>query len=279
MSSKKFFCIRGYMKSGTNWVCRILNQHPDIDCIGEFHWETFFRTLQQNVSNVAPQRRERIDSVVRPELELMVKRCLESLARPDTNWIGDRTPTTIAPVVMTEAPHIVVVRDFRDVIVSRMFHLYNHPRVTSVFDNFPQMKKRLDQFQQNRWHFRDHPEQLLDNEEIVRDSAREWSEFLDSDLETCRDNAELPVLHVSYEQLHANFESESNRLFAALGLKAPDISNEVRPGHEVENPDQPNRKGQIGDWKNYLNDNAKRWIQAEAGTHLQRLGYIQSADW
>lgn len=267
------------MKSGTNWVCRILNQHSAVDCIGEFHWETFFRTLDQNIGNVAPQRRERLATAIRPELELMVQRCLQSLARPDATWIGDRTPTTIDPVVIQNAPQIVVVRDFRDVIVSRMFHLYNHPRVTTVFDQSPLMKRRLEQFQHNRWYFRDYPDQLLDHEEVVRDSAREWSEFLDSDLETCRNHPELPVVQVKYERLHTDFATETARMFETLGLEVPQIQANLRPGHAVENPDQPNRKGQIGDWKNYFNDEVKGWVQSEAGEHLLRLGYIKSADW
>lgn len=269
------------MKSGTNWVCRILNQHPEIHCIGEFHWENFFRTLDRNVQNVAPRRQPRLNDVVRPQLEQMVQRCLTEMARPDASWIGDRTPTTIEPVVISNAPHIVVQRDFRDVIVSRMFHLYNHPRVTNVFENFPEMKRRLEQFEKNRWYFRDHPTELLDNETIVRDSAREWCQFIDSDRQTSQQHPETPILFVKYEDLHTEFSTSVATLMEFLELSPVDISKDLTPGHDAENPDEANRKGQVGDWRNYMRDDVRAWIQEEAGDHLQSLGYIESsrADW
>jgi len=126
--SFRFFCIRGYMKSGTNWMCRLLNQHPDVHCIGEFHWETFYRALHQNVQRIAPRRRKQLEKTVRVYLEQMIRNSLIELSGGSASVIGDRTPTTIEPVVMA-VPHIVMERNFRDVIVSRMYHLFNNHSV------------------------------------------------------------------------------------------------------------------------------------------------------
>lgn len=279
MNEQNFFCIRGYMKSGTNWLCRILNCHPDIDCIGEFHWESFYQALDQNVANIAPKRRQTLDEAVRPELEQMVRRSLSKLATPSARWIGDRTPTTIAPIVISDAVHFVAVRDFRDVIVSRMFHLYSHPRVTGVFDKYPEMKQRLTQFEANPWYFREHPEELIDNEEIVRTSAREWKQFLMSDQETIVNNSKLKVLRIKYESLHLNFAQQADQMFNSLELDTPTLPSAVRPGHAEEKPNALNRKGQVGDWENYLGAEAKRWINEELSDQLQELGYIQSIQW
>ena len=256
-----------------------MNAHPEIDCIGEFHWESFFHALDQNVARIAPKRRQMLDDSVRPELEEMVRRSLARLAKPSANWIGDRTPTTIAPIVISNAVHFVAVRDFRDVIVSRMFHLYSHPRVTGVFEKYPEMKNRLGKFEADPWYFREHPQELVDNEEIVRTSAREWKQFLISDQETISTNPDLKVVQIKYETLHEEFESCVNQMFAMLDLELPTLPDAVRPGHTQETPNALNRKGQVGDWKNYLEGQAKGWINDELQEPLQELGYIQSVEW
>ena len=279
MNQQNFFCIRGFMKSGTNWICRILKSHPEVDCIGEFHWESFYRALDQNIARIAPKRRETLDHAVRPELEQMVRRSLTKLSTKPALWIGDRTPTTIDPVVISDAVHFVAVRDFRDVIVSRMFHLYSHPRVTGVFDKYPKMKTRLEKFEANPWYFRDNPNELVDNEEIVRTSAREWKAFLHSDRKTIEANPKLEILKVKYESLHQDFDGQVKQMFDLLGLSVPDLPDSVRPGHAEEKPNSLNRKGEVGDWRNYLNDQTKRWINDELLDELMELGYVQSIQW
>lgn len=269
------------MKSGTNWVCRLLKSHPAIDCVGEFHWETFFHALDGNVANIAPSRQRSLDDAVRPELEAMVQRCLVKLANDNAGLIGDRTPTTLAPVILSDAPQIVIVRDFRDVIVSRIFHLYNHPRVTHVFNRFPEMQIRLEKFQQNPWYFCDQPHELLANEEIVRDSAREWAAHQQSDRDTVLANRNLAVKFIRYEELHADFERQALSLFDFLDVRPEQLQfpAALRPGHDRENPNHLNRKGVVGDWRNYMTEPARRWINAGAGEELMRLGYIRSTDW
>ena len=39
------------------------------------------------------------------------------------------------------------------------------------------------------------------------------------------------------------------------------------------------RKGIVGDWKNYMTDQARVWIREEAGEELIRQGYADSLDW
>ncbi len=269
------------MKSGTNWVCRLLKSHPDIDCVGEFHWETFFQALERNVANIAPARQQVLDNTVRPELESMVKRCLVRLADINAVLIGDRTPTTIAPVILSDAPQIVVVRDFRDVIVSRMFHLYNHPRVTQVFNRYPEMQFRLEKFQQDSRYFFDHSQELLANEEIVRDSAREWATHQQRDRDTVQAHRNLAVKFIRYEELHADFERQVTGLFDFLELPSSQaqIPEALRPGHATENAHRLNRKGVVGDWRNYMTEPARQWINQEAGEELIRQGFISSTDW
>ncbi|MEM9412913.1 MAG: hypothetical protein AAGA30_17510, partial [Planctomycetota bacterium] len=135
----------------------------------------------------------------------MVKRCLVKLSNQGTTWIGDRTPTTVAPLVIREAPHFVMLRDFRDVLVSRMFHLYNHPRVTTVFDRSPDLAEKLQKFQDDAWHFNKHPEKLITEESLVRDSAKDWKAYLKQDADTFLQFPELSAKRIKYEELHQEF--------------------------------------------------------------------------
>ena len=271
-NSFQFFCIRGYMKSGTNWMCRLLNQHPYVHCIGEFHWETFYQAAKENVDRIAPKRRTGLETTLGKQLEQFVRNSLVELCGQSKGIIGDRTPTTISPIVM-QAPHIVMQRDFRDVIVSRMFHLFNNPRVTGIFDRSDVMANRLKEFQADCWYFQKNPEQLLDCQELVRDSANEWAQHLKSDRTTAADNPDLPVLFVQYEDLHSQFESKLAEVFSFLDLEVPSqIPESLHPGHSQENPNQLNRKGQVGDWKNYVNEKILNWITDAAGDELSNHG-------
>ena len=60
---------------------------------------------------------------------------------------------------------------------------------------------------------------------------------------------------------------------------ADSVPDRLQPGIDEERPNEFNRKGQIGDWKNYVNDQVRDWINAEAGEELRRQGYIDSLDW
>ncbi len=279
MNTQKFLCIRGYMKSGTNWLGRVLNCHADICCIGEFHWHTFFQALNANVVRIAPKRRQWLENTVGLQLHDMVRKSLVALADTKAEWIGDRTPTTLAPVVIPEAHHFIMVRDFRDVIVSRMFHLYNHPRVTTLFDRIPSLRQGLENFQRDPWFFHEFPDQLLRCEEVVRDSAREWKAFLEADRETIQNVPGLNVMQVQYEQLHRQFEPIVEKIFGFLGLSVPTMDPAVLPGQTKEDPNALRRKGQVGDWRNYIDATIKQWINEEVFDDLQRLGYVDSLDW
>lgn len=60
---------------------------------------------------------------------------------------------------------------------------------------------------------------------------------------------------------------------------ASDVPDQLRPLKE-ERPNEFNRKGAVGDWQNYLlTDDAKSWVNDEAGEALRRFRYIQSSQW
>jgi len=116
---KKFFCIRGYMKSGTNWLGSLLSSHMDIDCVGEFHWQEHIAPFNRAIRTLPIYQADPdLGRELRNEAEDLVKRMMVSKAYPEAKLIGDRNPHTIEPIVLRGAPHICIVRDGRDVLVS-----------------------------------------------------------------------------------------------------------------------------------------------------------------
>jgi len=283
VSERKFFCIRGYMKSGTNWVCRLLNLHPEVHSSGEYHWSKYFQTYQRN--NAIFRNLANIEAdggPIRAELELMIRRVMDKLAPAEAKFIGDRTPHMIHPVVIRNAPHISVVRDCRDIIVSRMYHYFNFPNISNYFERWPARESIRRQFVKDPWYFHKSPRLLLADEAFVRQTARQWKQYLVQDRNTIKCHPKLPVKIVKYEELHENLRPQAVALVRFLGAdpsKLPKIPGHLMPGHREEKPNSFNRKGVVGDWKNYIDPKVASWIHDEAGDELILQGYVGSKNW
>ena len=283
IDDKRFFCIRGYMKSGTNWVCRLLNLHPDIFCTGEYHWEHFFKAYQKMMDTyVTLERSEKHDPIIRKNMEASIRKSMIEMSPPSARVIGDRTPHTIHPVVIRKAHHIAITRDCRDIVVSKMFHYHNVPRVFGFFNRFPKMREIRETFKKDPWLFQKNPELLLSNEHFVRETARQWVEYQVADRNTKANHPDLPVRLVKYEDIHADVEGQLSSMFEFLELDpglAKEIPEALTPGIKKESPDQFYRKGAVGDWRNYMTKQARQWINEEAGNELLRQEYITSLNW
>jgi len=271
------------MKSGTNWLASLLGSHAEIDCVGEFHWQNIVGPTNFAVQNLPVLlENPKIAKQIRDDIERLTKKALIAKAHPDAKLIGDRTPHTIQPVVLRRTPHICIVRDGRDVLVSRAFHLYNNPETHRLFERFPDLDTLRRRFVADPWFFKNNPEHLLRNETMVRESARWWKEHLESDRLAQIRHPNLPVYKVKYEDLHADVEKERKKLFKFLRVKprlAAKIEGNLKPGFSEERPNEFLRKGKVGDWKNYFSDDQKAWFNDEAGEELQEQAYITGSDW
>ena len=270
------------MKSGTNWLGSLLSSHEEISVVGEFHWHTVVATFNENQNTLSIFHDDALKEKSRQHLEEMIQRNLVDHAEPTATVIGERTPHSLVPVTMRAVPHISIIRDGRDVLVSRAFHLYNSPEVTGLFDRLPEMAANLEAFKKDAWFFHKNPEQLLCHEVMVKDSIRWWKSHLDSDEEAVTFYPKLPVRFVKYEDLHHDTQGERAKLFEFLDVdpkRAAKIEGHLKPGFEEERPAKFLRKGVVGDWKNYFTDQTKEWFKEVAGEHLIKYDYADSMDW
>lgn len=282
MNNKRFFCVRGFMKSGTNWLGSLLNSHEEISCNGEFHWQEVVAQFNKNLQTLPLYRFPDYQEKSRQHFEEFIRRTMIDRADPEATVIGDRTPHTIVPVALRNVPYISIIRDGRDILVSRVFHLYNVPEVTGLFDRIPAMAETFQKFKQDPWHFQKHPEELLCHEEVVRTSVRWWRDHLKRDEDTVTQFPKLKVRFVKYEDLHRDTVGERKKLFEFLDVdpkRAAKLTGDLKPGFKKERPSEFNRKGAVGDWKNYFTDQSKQWFKEEGGETLIQYGYEASLDW
>src|SRR5215211_2785725 len=121
MAAAQIFFLRGMQKSGTKWMGNLLNLHPRILCRGEYHF---------GVLDDAIKRWHQINGLTRSlgeaatqNLTAFIERSVTSNpSKPDIVWFGDRTPGEIDRGVLPDAPRIFLLRDGRDILVSRTYH-------------------------------------------------------------------------------------------------------------------------------------------------------------
>ena len=277
MGSRRYFCVRGFMKSGTNWLGTLLSSHQDISVVGEFHWQTLFNQFKKQFDNLPIyQINDALGPFVMQELQSLFQKGLDQLADPSASLVGDRTPTTIEPLIFEDTPTVSIIRDGRDVLVSRAFHLHNYPDVHRLFKRIPRMGRDHESFKADPWFFKKNPERLLRHELMVRESVRWWKEHLERDQQTIEQHPNAKIEFVKYEDLHADTFQVRKRLFEFLDVdpdKATKIEGVIAPGFANESPNEFLRKGKVGDWKNYFTDEVNQWFVEEAGETLERFGY------
>lgn len=270
------------MKSGTNWLGSLLSSHESISVVGEFHWQDVVMTFNDNLARQPVYRSDEAKEKARRNFERMIRQIMVETAEDGAMVIGERTPHTIIPIPIRNVPHISIIRDGRDVLVSRAFHLYNQAEVHRLFQRIPAMAETHKKFQQDPWYFQKHPDQLLCHEVMVRESMTWWREHLKLDEQAVEIYPKLKVRFVKYEELHRNTKGERKKLFEFLDVdpaQAAKIKGDLKPGFKSERPSEFLRKGAVGDWNNYFTEETKAWFKEEAGEQLIQYGYETSMDW
>lgn len=287
----RFGFLVGIGKSGTNWAGSLLNLHPRLLCDGEFHFQYFFDAYRQFVGSPwLVGSRHAVGVAARAGLEDLVRRGMLAIAggKPTANWLIDRTPRPFE-VFLPEAPHLYIMRDGRDLLVSFTFHQLRSrgpehfpPEVREWYRGF------WEAFQRNPACVTPADPGLLGEEQWVRYHARRWATQLRQDISQISVAAQFQrptrTLILRYEDLHADPDRWRSRMYAHFDVdpaEAALLSRESKTAPEFGREDRASfyRKGEVGDWKNYASDNFRRWFREEAGDVLIEHAYESSDAW
>lgn len=246
------FFVVGQPRSGTTWLMRLLNSHPEILCLGEGRFfgrdwrEPQMRKLpvnkqpsslynalssseylrfwvERSVWSKDKDPDEHINNLTRMAIDYFMTRKLSETGK---RIVGDKTPLLTPNVVREiselypEAKVIHIIRDGRDQAVSLMHYLWNTARSEGgLYHVEPEELEK-------RNVYRKAPQELLETgegiftEERLRRMATNWSDRVAKNSRDGRTLLGGNYTEVRYEDLLARPEEEAERLLKFLGARA-----------------------------------------------------------
>jgi hypothetical protein len=280
------FIVTGVTKSGTTWLQRMLDSHPQIACGGESKLNVFLTQLGPALRayNEALQKTNAKiykDEAVYQEIgraqavAIMQYLFLDRLGAvrhaaaaagkgAGLKWIGDKDPDykrelTSWRAILPEMRMVSTTRDGRDCYVSLWFHLYPEREPLAA---------------ENRADFLGR----------IKGHAATWRDTM---VKFQKDADDHPGRHfaIRYESLLEDAQGEMARLFEWFGCQADDAtvaqvvaSNtfSVASGGRAPGEADPRsflRKGIAGDWKNHFDAECNALYCEVAGEALAAAGY------
>jgi len=280
------FIVTGVTKSGTTWLQRLLDSHPEVACGGE-------SKLNVLLTQLAPAIREYNAALTKTNEKIYKEQAVyQTLGQPQLltamqyffldrlsavqqaaqaagktsalRWVGDKDPDYKRALntwraILPEARIITTTRDGRDCYVSLWFHLYPD-RAPLAAENRADFLGRI-QGHATTW----------------RDTMTKFQ----------KDAAEHPGRHFSirYERMLEDTAREMAALFDWLGCDPSGLTVDevvrrnsfqaLSGGREPGEADAQSflRKGIAGDWMNHFDEECNARYCEVAGEALAAAGY------
>jgi hypothetical protein len=279
--SRQLFFVAGAPKSGTTWLQRLLDAHPEIMCAGEGHFVDKLAPLLRTAFSEYNQHQKLVSERVyegnpyykgltgkQLDLVTVILAGMIMAGRPidqKVRCIGDKTPRYTLHLddlrrVFPTAKFIHIVRDGRDVVISTCYHVLRTGDDKVFQKDAGNFYKWVAQFT-NAW----------------ANNVRAAEKFGQAQGDS--------FLQVRYEDLHDQPAEVIGRLLAFLGVddsaeliarcqesaSFEKLSGGRKPGEEKAQAFM--RKGAVGDWRNHFDDRALEIFERSAGNLLRRMGY------
>ena len=317
--STPVFFVLGQQKSGTTWLMRILDSHPEILCKGEgrffgadWRQKSLMRRdarrppsslynavldaeylklwIERSVWSRNDDAGEHLDNLTRMAIDYFLT---GELLKTGKRMVGDKspllTPETIREVaeIYPEARVVHIIRDGRDAAVSAVHHSWNFGKAQEKSAGIS--AKRI-AYRRDRQELREAGESMFAGNSLGK-MATEWNARVGK---TIIDGPALlgeNYAEVRYEDLLERPHEEVRRLLGFLGAKADEETvrrcvstasfEKLSKGRErgEEDPSSFFRKGIAGDWRNVFTEEDRRVFKQAAGELLIELGYEKDLEW
>lgn len=312
------FFVLGQQKSGTTWLMRILDAHPEILCNGEGRFfgggwrqkglkkradvqrppssllyalldaEYLRLWIERSVWSRDGSAAEHLDNLTRMAADYFLR---AELIKSGKRLVGDKspllTPETMEEVgrIYPEARVIHIIRDGRDSAISAAHHSWNFGNAAKDHLTLA----RRDAYRRDPEGMRERGESIFAPGQLEK-LASDWNSRVGRAVE------DGPVLlgdnyaEVRYEDLVERPERQVGRLLAFLGADAGEgaVRRCVEAGsferlskgrsRGQEDPSSFFRKGVVGEWSNVFTEEDKVIFEREAGDLLVGLGYERRGD-
>jgi hypothetical protein len=312
LSRPPIFFLVGQAKSGTSWLMRTLNAHPEVLCRGEgrFFYRSYKdKSMLRTSTRIQPSslyaafldadylsawidrsvwtREHDKEEELRRIIGAAIRQIFsERLAETGKRIAGDKT-TFYGPEILAETHEICpeakivhIIRDGRDVAVSWMYHVRNHGHEHGGILSAEELER-----------MENYADVGMFTEERLREIASSWRINVTQAMDDGPKLFGKNYAEVRYEDLLERPEEGVGRLLSFLDANASKQSvqrcvekasferwTKGRTRGE-EDPSSLLRKGITGDWKNVFNAGDKEIFKDEAGDLLVQLGYENNLDW
>jgi hypothetical protein len=282
IAAKDILVVAGTAKSGTTWVQRMLDTHPEIYCPGEGKFGTLVGGLVKAVTDynrILTHANQAVysgdayyvpwdDDHIAAAVQFLLALAWAGSRHKDlaaVRYIGDkdtdyqRTIEVWRDRLLPDARFVHVIRDGRDTAVSNVFH-----RARS--------EGRPADFRSARFR------------EFLEGYARDWAAGVRRMRDAFRERPDR-CHEVRYEDLLAEPEVKAGGILAFLGVDdrpevvarivAENAFQRLSGGRERGQEDRASffRKGVAGDWRAHFDDAARARFAKASGGLLEELGY------
>jgi len=251
-----FFFVLGLPKSGTTWVQKALDSHPELLCRGEGKFMIFRKELSKAAvkysDHLAGHQKkvfgeEFFPEVTRPEFDRLYRAFMEG------RLIGDGPPPGVKRIGNKDPEHGMVLSDLAQHFPDAAFvQVIRDPRDIAV----------------STWHHmrRTEPgfvETIGDFEAFARQNVKEWRVYVRSVRKVSQEKA-LDYVELRYEDLHADGAPILSMIFERLGVDpSPAVVAQCLESASFERASGGRRRGQadagsfyrkgeVGDWQGHM---------------------------